>query len=159
MTESIRQGMNLKKLFVLFLVWLALAVVSAAFPLIVLDWTKWHGLAKRAVAIDGRVTGKEQNHKSIRYSYQVERRDYTGLGSIGGGNPDFEHVHVGDSIKVFYDSESPEVSVAGDPQHQSSSIIMADVFGVIFGPAIGMFSMYRKGWLPVSGHDPTNKRL
>jgi hypothetical protein len=53
---------------------------------------------------------------------------------------------------VFYDSDDPETSIAGDAHAQSSSIVMAVVFGVIVGPPIGMMGLYRKGWLPISDH-------
>jgi hypothetical protein len=143
--------MDARKVFLMFLIWLAFAVSIACLVIICSDWPKWHGLAARAVETEGRVTAKEpQNHMSIRYSYKVEQQNYTGLGQGGGANPEFEQLSVGDRIKVFYDSANPEISMPGDPQAQSSSIIRAVVFGVIVGPTIGIFSLYRKGWLPIS---------
>jgi hypothetical protein len=137
----------------MFLIWLAFALAIAAFLVIGLDWRKWHGLSARAVETKGRVTAKEpENHNFIRYSYQVGQQNYEGLGSVGGANPTFEHLNIGDLITVFYDSDDPETSIAGDAHAQSSSIVMAVVFGVIVGPPIGMMGSYRKGWLPISDH-------
>ena len=135
------------------MIWLALAVGAATFVIIALDWPKWHGLAQRSVETNGIVTAKEpSNHRAIRYSYRVGEQTYTSIGHSGGANPEFDKIKEGDSIKVFYDAENPEVSSADSPDRQSSSIVMAVLFAIIVAPIMGFIGLYRKGWLPLSDH-------
>src|SRR4051794_6857426 len=108
-------AMNSRAVLLIFCIWLGLTTFFAAVGFIVMDWRKWHGLAERAVETQGRVVAKEpENHQSIRYSYQVGAGTYIGSGRAGRGNPTFEELNVGDRVRVFYDSDKPEVSVLGD---------------------------------------------
>lgn len=145
-------GMNLRNVAFTLCIWLALTVFFAAVGLTALDWRKWHGLAERAVETEGRVTAKEpENHRRIRYSYQVGARTYTGLGGAGRGNPKFEQLNVGDRVRVFYDSDKPEESIPGDARGQASSITVGVVLLALVPPLFAMAGLYQRGLLPISG--------
>ena len=142
---------NSRAIIITFCIWLAWTLACAAVGFVLVDWRKWHGLAERAVETEGRVIAKEsENHRFIRYSYQVGARTYSGLGSAGRGNPTFEQLNVGDRLKVFYDSEKPEESLLGDAQEQVTERTVGVLFVAVLGPLIAMVRMYRKGWLPIS---------
>src|ERR1044071_4949933 len=131
--------MNIRAVAVPFCIWLALTMFFAAVGVIALDWRKWHGLAERAVVTEGRVLDKEpENHRSIRYSYQVGARTYTGIGSARRGNATFEELNVGDRVRVSYDSEKPEESLLGDAQGQASSITVGVLLVAIVSPLFAM---------------------
>jgi hypothetical protein len=145
--------MNLRAVAITFCIWLALTIFFAALGFVIMDWRKWHGLAERAVETEGRVIAKEpENHRFIRYSYQVGARTYIGLGSAGRGNPTFEELNVGDRVRVFYDSDKPEESILGDAQGQASSITVGVVFLAVVAPLFAMVRLYQRGWLPISKH-------
>jgi hypothetical protein len=143
--------MNPKAILITVLTWLVFTIIFAAIGLRVLDWQKWHRLAKSGVEAKGQVIGKEpKNHEFIRYSYAVGQQAYTGLGSAGRGNPEFEQLNIGDVIKVFYDPGNPKESILGDPQSQARSSTTGVLFLVILGPLFLMIGLYAKGWLPIS---------
>jgi len=143
--------MNSKSVLITISIWLTLTIGFAALGVFALDWQKWHKLAKQGVETKGKVVGKEpDNHRFIRYSYVVGQRTYTGLGSAGGRNPEFEQMNIGDGITVTYDSEKPEESISGDPKSQAGSVTFGVLFLAIVGPSFSMIGLYARGWLPVS---------
>ena len=143
--------MNSKAVISTFFIWLALALILAAIGVVAVNWSKWHGLAKRGVETKGRVVGKEpENHKFIRYSYEVNQQTYSGLGSAGRGNPTFEQLNIGDKVTVFYDPADPNESILGNPQEQANSVTVGVLFLAIGGSLVATVNLYRKGWLPTS---------
>ncbi len=56
------------------------------------------------------------NHQFVNYTYQVHGIRYEGSGRAGNGNPEFEQLNSGDIVTVFYDPNSPEISILGNPQ-------------------------------------------
>jgi hypothetical protein len=143
--------MNPKPILITVLIWLASTIIFAAIGFRVLDWQKWHDLARHGIETSGQVVGKEpKNHEFIRYSYDVGQQAYSGLGSAGRGNPEFEQLKIGDVIKVFYDPGNPEVSIPGDRESQARSSTAGVLFLAIAGPLFLMIGLYAKGWLPIS---------
>jgi hypothetical protein len=152
--------MNSKAIVTTFLIWVALIAVFAATGIVALDWQKWRGLARRGVETEGRVVAKElENHRFIRYSYEVGGQTYSGLGSAGRGNPEFEQLNIGDRVKVFYDSDNPKESFLGNPQAQADSITRGVLFLAILGPLFSIIGLYAKGWLPFSKKAAPNNSL
>ena len=142
--------MNSRAILTTVLIWLVLTTLFAAIGFLALDWQKWHGLARDGVEIKGIVVAKEpENHRSIRYSYLVGERTYSGIGSAGGDNPQFEHLNVGDRVIVFFNPANPEESILGNAESQAGSITAGVLFLAIVGPAFSMMGLYAKGWLPV----------
>jgi hypothetical protein len=142
--------MNLRNLFLTLLIWFISTFVFGMIGVIALDWQKWNGLDKYGVATTANVIGKEpENHNFIRYSYVVNGSHYSGLGSAGGENPDFDELHVGDQVKVVYDPRQPEESILGSAQSQASSVNRGVIFLAVLGPLFSMIGMYAKGWLPI----------
>jgi hypothetical protein len=145
--------MNSRAIVGTFLIWFVITVVFAATGVVVLDWQKWYGVAKRAVRTKGTVTGKEpDNHQFIRYSYEVDGQVYSDFGSAEYGNPTFEQLNIGDQVNVFYDSDNPSKSILGEPEEQATSMMILALFVAIAFPLVAMISLYRKGWLPISKH-------
>jgi hypothetical protein len=63
------------------------------------------------------VLAKEpQNHQFIKYQYQVGSDSFQGVGRTGNVNPSFDRLKIGDSVIVFYDPDTPNNSILGDPQ-------------------------------------------
>lgn len=79
---------------------------------------KYEKLAAKGIKAENAfVTAKEQeNHQFIRYKYNVNSEFYEGIGSAGNGNPRFSEIENGDKVLVFYDPDSPEISILGNPQ-------------------------------------------
>jgi len=141
--------MNPKPQITTFVIWLVLLVVLGAFGIYVLDWTKYHRLAKSAVQTEGSVVSKEPaNDRSIHYSFKVNDRLYSGVGNAGGINPEFDQLNVGDPVKVSYDPENPEESFLGNAKEQSDSITRGVLFLAVVGSLASVIGLYAKGWLP-----------
>jgi hypothetical protein len=133
------------------LVWLALTIVFAVIGAIVMDWRKWHELAKYSIETNGYVMRKEpDNHRIIQYSYAVDQQTYSGLGNASGDTPEFDQLNIGDEVRVFYNPDNPKLSILGNPESQARSIERGVFFLAIFGPLFSMIGLYTKGWLPVS---------
>ena len=142
--------MNLRKVWLTLFIWAISTFFFVVIGVVALDWQKWNDLAKYGIATNGNVIGKEpENHRSIRYSYVVNGSHYSGLGSAGGENRDFDQLQVGDVVKVTYDSRQPEESILGSAQLQASSITRGVIFLGVVGPLFSMIGMYVKGWLPI----------
>ena len=141
----------MKSVLITIFIWLALTIGFAALGVFALDWQNWHRVASHGVDLKGEVIGKEpENHRFIRYSYLVGQRTYTGLGSAGGRNPEFDRLNVGDVVTVTYDSSNPEESILSDPKSQASSVTRGALFLAVVGPLFSMVGLYAKGWLPFS---------
>jgi len=141
--------MNFRKLFLTLLIWGVLTVAFVLIGVVALDWRRSNGLAKHGVAINASVDGKEpENHDFIRYSYNVNGSHYSGLGSAGGENPGFDDLHVGDKVKIVYDSRRPAESILGSAQSRANSATRGVIFLGVFGPLFLMIALYAKGWLP-----------
>lgn len=144
--------MSLRNVVLTILIWAITTVVFVVIGVVAFDWQKWNGLARYGVAISARVVNKEpENHNFIRYSYVVNGRHFSGLGSAGGENLDFDQLHVGDPVKVVYDSRQPEESKLGSAQSQARSATRGVIFLGVLGPVFSMIAMYAKGWLPIRG--------
>jgi hypothetical protein len=142
--------MNLRGICLTLLIWAISTFVFVVIGVVALDWQKWNGIARYGITINGNVVGKEpENHNFIRYSYMVNGSHYSGLGSAGGENRDFDQLHVGDAVKVTYDSRQPEESILGNAQFQASSVTRGVIFLGVIGPLFSMIAMYAKGWLPI----------
>jgi hypothetical protein len=142
--------MNLRNVFLTLTIWVASTFVFVLIGVVALDWQKWNGLAKYGITTNGSVVDKEpENHNFIRYSYVANGNNYSGLGSAGGVNQDFDHLHVGDTVKVIYDSRQPEESMLGSAQSQANSITIGVIFLGVLGPIFSIIAMYTRGWLPI----------
>jgi len=107
-----------------------------------------HGLRTHGV-----VTALEPgNHQAVRYQFEVGSRSYSGVGSAGFGNPEFDSLSVGSSVIVYYLSDNPNESCIGIPSELIDNEVGALGLVAVFFPlfAIGAFT-YRlrpfKEWL------------
>ena len=92
----------------------------------------------RGVETIGRITKLEpNNHASVSYAYNIGTVEYSGLtqGS-GNGNPSFENLKINDKIKIFYDSFSPEKSMAGNPKSNLVNELIAILMAGILLPLV-----------------------
>lgn len=141
--------MSLKKLILVFSVWLTFACLFSAIGIISLDWLKYRRLTIFGIQTEEQVTAKEpDNHKIVRYSYKVKQQIYHGAGNADRGNPAFESIGVGDTLKVSYDPDHPNISFLGDPSQQYVSISRGVVFLILVGPTFALIGLYTKGWFP-----------
>jgi hypothetical protein len=109
-------------------------------------------MSKNGVMTTGNVTAKER-HRVIRYSYQVDREVYSGIGDAGRGNPEFEQLETGAAVKVFYDLKNPGWSVLGDATEESNSRTRGVMILALSGSILCLYGFYVNDWLPISKHD------
>jgi hypothetical protein len=129
--------MNLRNVGHTLLIWAISTFVCVVIGVVALDWEKWNSLAEHGITSNGNVVAKEpENHNFIRYRYVVNGSHYSGLGSAGGENPNFDQLHVGDAVKITYDSQRPEESILGSAQSQRSSIRRGIVFLAVVGSTL-----------------------
>jgi len=98
-------------------------------------------LAKTGVMSSGRVEVLEpSNHDRLVYSYEVAGVMYHGYSHIGEHN-----ISVGDTLPVFYSSETPSLSTLGDPSRSATgTLILAIVIGAVVSALI-VFALERRG--------------
>ena len=53
------------------------------------------------------------NHGSVYYRFEVDGREYAGVGNAGFGTPECNHLKAGDQIAVYYLPSDPNVSLPG----------------------------------------------
>jgi hypothetical protein len=142
--------LSIKTLIPTFLIFLALAAGLALLAVKVLDWSEYHHLARNAIKTVGHVTSKEpENHNFVRYSFRTDHRSFSGLGSAGGENPEFEQLEIGTQVNVYYDPQNPSLSFLGNPKQQAESATRGVIFTSLVGSLLSMVGMYLKGWLPI----------
>jgi Protein of unknown function (DUF3592) len=125
--------------------WSILAISALFAAALVLRWPTYHGLSTRGTATRARVIEKQpENHRFVRYSYVVGDRTYDGLGNAGDGNPEFDEIHVGDEVNVYYDPQNPETSFLGNPNHQLQSITRGVVFITVVLPLVIVLALLRR---------------
>jgi Protein of unknown function (DUF3592) len=138
-----------KRFVLVFLIWIGLVAIFLAVAAYTLEVPKYHRLASGGVQTKGLVVVKEpDNHSFIRYSYQVDQQQYTGLGNAGGINRPFEELNPGDSLNVYYDPTNPGSSLLGDAKGQYASIVRGVAFMTLIGPIFCLVGLFVKGWLP-----------
>src|SRR6059036_2399167 len=54
------------------------------------------------------------DHGSVFYRFEVEGREYRGLGNAGFGTPECDQLKTGDQIIIYYLPWSPEVNRPGE---------------------------------------------
>lgn len=142
--------LNRKTLLLTGFIYAGLVCGFALIGLTALDWSKYQHLARNAVKTTGKVTAKEpQKHNSIRYSFEVDHKTYSGLGHAGGENPTFDELQVGAPVSVYYDPDQPDNSFLGNPAEQAASVTTGVGFLAFGGSLLSMIALYRKGWLPI----------
>lgn len=140
--------MSTKRTITPVFVYVVLVLLFLLIGLNVLDWSHYRNLAKKAVKITGHVISKEpENHRFVRYSFDLDSRSYTGIGNAGGENHEFDQLRLNDPVVVYYDPDDPNNSFLGNPKRQFESATTGLIFMILFGPAVCMFGLYRSGWL------------
>lgn len=142
---KIRQRMSIVAL------WLGIALVFFLGGVFALDVPKYCRLARNGVEARAVVVAKEpDNHFFVRYRYEVDRQVHVGIGNVGRGNPKFEELKEGDSVRVYYDPKNPDDSLLIDPKGQFHSISFGVLFLTVVGSTFTILGLYAKGWLPPS---------
>jgi hypothetical protein len=109
---------------------------------------KYRNLAENGMKSEiANVASKEpNNHEFVRYNYQVNSVEYSGTGSSGNGNPKFVQLEVGDKVMVFYDQNSPDTSILGNPKlwlkQEEEFVFYGSLVMAIFLWAILFFSFH-----------------
>jgi hypothetical protein len=143
--------MTIRQRIFIVALWLGIALVFFIGGVFSLEVPKYCRLARNGVEARAIVVAKEpDNHFFVRYSYEVDRRVYVGIGNVGRGNAKFEELKEGDSLRVYYDPTNPDDSLLIDPKRQLHSISFGVLFLTVVGSTFTILGLYAKGWLPQS---------
>ncbi|HEY0426300.1 MAG TPA: hypothetical protein VGC76_00710 [Pyrinomonadaceae bacterium] len=135
----------MKQIFMLFLLWAALASMTFVVCTFTFSTAEYDNLATRGLQVEAIVEKKEpDNHQNITYSYIVDGRRYTGIGPADHGNPPFESIKTGQKIIAYYDSSEPQKSIPGEPKSYGKGNRSGIYFFTIFAPLLIIFGLYRK---------------
>jgi hypothetical protein len=114
-------------------------------------WHKYERLTHHGISTIGTVVKKEpENHRSIRYKYQVGATSYFGIASASLGHlPPFDAIRIGDRIPVTYLTEEPHISLAGQPRDAYLSwsgllFVLSPAIGILL-PLILLIRLLGKG--------------
>jgi Protein of unknown function (DUF3592) len=130
------------------LAWVLLFCTFGAIGITTLDWFRYRHFANSGKPTTGHVEAKEsENHRAIRYSYDVNGQSYSGLGSAGGINPEFDDLQVGSPVTLFYDREDPRRSLLDDPKNEFRSRTKGIMFLAFAGSTLSLIGLLRKRWL------------
>ncbi|MFT3898099.1 MAG: DUF3592 domain-containing protein [Thermomonas sp.] len=127
--------------------WLGLALIFGLL-LSSLNLFRYHQLVENGVATTGRVLSLEElNHQTVHYTYRVGDQSYSGLGTLGEGNPKFEAIDVGDPVLIYYSTEKPSLSVLGRPDSRFKNELEAILLAALTIPAVlvgGFVRLYKR---------------
>jgi Protein of unknown function (DUF3592) len=126
---------------------LGLAGLAVYFVVTGTSWNRYRRLTTEGEEVSGTVTAKEpQNHAAIVYSYVVKQKTYNSIGMAGHGNPTFNDLRIGDSVKVYYDPADPGVSCLGYPSEHFRDSTIGVTLAVV-GLALGFLIALARGKL------------
>lgn len=127
--------------------WLVLCGLSLIMGLFFFNPFPNYQLAKSSVQTEGHVTTLEPtNHQIVHYSYSVGSQEYKGTGHAGDGNPSFENLRTGQTVKVFYDPTNPQSSSLGYSEAQLYGNLWGAVLTALIVPSIVVVGLYRMGY-------------
>ena len=107
-----------------------------------LSWRKYYDLARNGVATEGRITVKEPaNHLSVRYSFTVNQKIFSGVESIGNS---MSTLNVGDIVRVFYLSTDPTVSCFCNPNDKLKKETLTVLLGAVAASLVISVALLRK---------------
>jgi hypothetical protein len=99
------------------LLWFALGLLFAIIGANAGHLFKYRKLVAGGSSALGKVTGLEpSNHRFVDYSFHANGRPFAAKGSAGFGNPEFEHLSVGQAVTVTHLPNDPSISCLGDPR-------------------------------------------
>jgi hypothetical protein len=121
-------------------VWIIVVCVAAAL-FAQLNWSTYFWLARHSSTTIGTVMATfPGNHQIVRYTYEVDGRQFQAEQQVRPPNPEFSAVKVGGSLVVYYDVRQPGTSVLGDPWkllvNETVAIVCASV---LLATAISLF--------------------
>ena len=94
-------------------IWLIFAVFLAGFvgrgPI------EYYRLMNKGQRVEGVAIAREL-HQQIKYSFTDGKQEYTAVGMVGLGTPEFEEISLGDHLPVYYLPDSPAINCLGDPR-------------------------------------------
>ena len=142
----------MKRYFVAFLIWLGSALLLFGLVSSYIEVPRYYSLSRGAVETTGIVVAKEpENHQFVQYSYQVDERPHSGIGTLGKTNPPFDRLKPGDTLIVYYDRDNTSSSLLRDPREYFRSLIFGALFLTVGGSGALLFILHSRGWLPGFG--------
>ena len=108
----------------------------------------WFGLGRinvsyfRRLATEGTPTQATvqktdcENHSSIHYSFEADRKTFTGMGLDGSGNPPCRSLRAGDRIIVWHIPDDPTINCPGDPRLRLDNERISVAMAAFMMPAI-----------------------
>ncbi|SRR6266851_8389714 len=138
----------MSRLILASVLWVLLFGTFGVIGIGILDWFSYRHFANNGKPTTGHVEAKEpENHRAIRYSYEVNGQSYLGLGSAGGINPEFEDLQVGSPVRVFYEGDDPGKSLLDDPKNELRSRTHGIIFLGFVGSTLSVVGLVKKHWL------------
>ena len=138
----------MKKIFILFLIWAGLTLFFFIIGKLIFPSDDLDSFITNGIKVEATVEKKEpDNHQHVIYTYTVNEKKYTGIGNAGYGNPGFENLQIGQKIMAYYDSNTPEKSILGNPKLYIKGDSNAIYFLTLIGPIFIIFELYRKRWI------------
>ena len=108
---------------------------TAVFP----QWRNLERLDHAGIQIHGRIVAWEPaNHQSVRYTYSVGSKAYSGAESVGGEK--LGTLKIGDEIPVIYLPDRPAVSIPWNPSERYWQWTIL-LFGLL--PCVSVFFWFR----------------
>lgn len=115
--------------------WLVLAV-AIAIGWGSLDLPSYRRLVTQGIRAEGKIIELHpEHHNTARYGYLVAGQTFVGQKQSWQPNPPLEEMRVGQTVVVYYDPESPEQSVLGDPKPILQNEIISIALAAVIGPA------------------------
>ena len=116
------------------ILWVAVAIpIALVAPYS--DVYKFYGIFKHEAFIDGiAIEKRPADHQSIRYRYVVNGVVYAY--SLGASKSEFDSVHIGDSMRIIYDSQNPAAAISGDPLKTLVGEFLTLAFIVLGSPSL-----------------------
>ena len=94
-------------------------------------------LATEGVRADGTVTAPDcGNHATVRYTFEADGREISGVGQPGWGNPPCDQLRAGDRLEVWYIPAAPAVNRPGDPRPTLHNELVSVALAATVMPAL-----------------------
>jgi hypothetical protein len=128
---------------VLIIIWIILALIIAV-GLGSLNMPKFWRRTKHASQCQGTVTEVTVvYHNTVCYKYTVNNRVYTGQTQTGFPNPEPGNLRSGDALVVFFDPDTPSISVLEAPDTLLKNEIISWGLAAVVFPSFIVFGIKR----------------
>ena len=105
------------KNLILLIVFATLALLTTVFWAMAIRLPAAYSLVQNGQSAMGTVVSLErENHRSVRFQYQVDGQSFTSLGSAENIGRTFELMQIGETVPITYDATDHGSAVMGPPE-------------------------------------------